>query len=90
MPHQLYGPSDYDLRHQFNANCVYDLPFGRGQLWGSASSKAVNGVLGGWKFSGLTRWTSGYPFSIDSYPFATGYEQDGRAVLLGAATKTGT
>lgn len=90
MPHQLYGPSDYDLGHQFNANWVYDLPFGRGQHWGSASGKVVDGILGGWEFSGLTRWTSGYPFSIDSYAFATDYEQDGRAVLTGAAPKTGT
>jgi hypothetical protein len=28
MPHQLYSPSDFDLRHQFNANWVYDVPFG--------------------------------------------------------------
>jgi hypothetical protein len=37
----------------------------------------------------LTRWTSGYPFSISTYAFGTNYEQDGRAVVVGARPKTG-
>src|SRR5262249_35230680 len=27
MPHQLYGPSDFDVRHQINLNWVYEMPF---------------------------------------------------------------
>jgi hypothetical protein len=37
----------------------------------------------------LARWTSGYPFSVSTYAFPTNYEQDSRAVLLGAAPRTG-
>jgi hypothetical protein len=37
----------------------------------------------------LSCWTSGYPFSISTYAFGTNYEPGGRAVLLGAAPKTG-
>jgi hypothetical protein len=85
----LYGPSDYDTTHQLNANWVYDLPVGHGKHFGTGLNRAEDALLGGWQFSGLTRWTSGYPFSISTYAFGTNYEQDGRAVLLGAAPKTG-
>ncbi len=85
----LYGPSDYDTTHQINANWVYDLPLGHGKRYGAQWNKAEDTLFGGWQISGLTRWTSGYPFSISTYAFATNYEQDGRAVLLGAAPQTG-
>ncbi|MGC2172430.1 MAG: carboxypeptidase-like regulatory domain-containing protein [Candidatus Sulfotelmatobacter sp.] len=85
----LYGPSDYDTTHQLNANWVYDLPLGRGKRFGAAWNKPEDSLFGGWQVSGLTRWTSGYPFSISTYAFGTDYEQDGRAVVLGAAPKTG-
>ena len=89
MPKQLYSVSDFDTTHQINANWVYDLPFGRGKHWAGGSNSVVNGILGGWQVSGLTRWASGYPFSISTYAFPTNYEQDSRAVLLGAAPRTG-
>ncbi len=85
----LYGPSDYDTTHQLNANWVYDLPLGHGKRFGAEWNKAEDSLFGGWQFSGLTRWTSGYPFSISTYAFGTNYEQDGRAVLVGQAPKTG-
>jgi hypothetical protein len=85
----LYGPSDYDTTHQLNANWVYDLPLGQGKRFGGGWNRTEDTFFGGWQFSGLTRWTSGYPFSISTYAFGTNYEQDGRAVLLGAAPKTG-
>ncbi len=85
----LYGPSDFDTTHQINANGVYDLPLGRGKQFGGGWNQTEDAILGGWQLSGLTRWSSGYPFSISTYAFATDYEQDGRAVLVGAAPKTG-
>ena len=83
--HGLYGPSDYDTTHQINANAVYDIPLGRGKRFGENWNRFEDAFLGGWQLSGLTRWTSGYPFSISTYAFATSYEQDGRAVLVGSA-----
>ncbi|HXW92091.1 MAG TPA: carboxypeptidase-like regulatory domain-containing protein [Terriglobales bacterium] len=87
--HGLYGPSDYDATHQINANWVYDLPLGHGKPYGAQWNKGEDALFGGWEISGLARWTSGYPFSISTYAFATNYEQDGRAVVLGAAPQTG-
>ena len=58
-PRQLRAVSDYDMRHQVNANWVAELPFGRGKKWGNAWSSAANAILGGWQISGLWRMTSG-------------------------------
>jgi hypothetical protein len=88
-PKALYAVSDFDTTHQINANWVLDVPFGHGKHWGGGTGAVVNGIAGGWQISGLTRWTSGYPFSISTYAFPTNYEQDSRAVLLGAAPRTG-
>jgi hypothetical protein len=44
------GPSDFDVRHNFVANVVYDLP-GRGRL------------LSGWQVSGVASVHSGLPFT---------------------------
>ena len=85
----LYGPSDFDTRHQFNGNWVLDVPVGRGKRFASGMPAAANLALAGWQVSGLARWTSGYPFSISTYAFATNYEQDGRAVVVGAKPRTG-
>jgi len=82
-PYALRAVSDYDLRHQINFNWLYDIPFGHGRRFGSDSGKIVNAIFGGWEFSGLGRWTSGFPFSVSTYAFATNYEQDSKSYLIG-------
>ena len=84
------GPSDFDLRHQMNANFIYQLPFGRGQEFGHDTNKFVDAIIGGWQLSGLIRWTSGFPVNVDNggqYP--TNYQLEGNAVKLQNVT-TGT
>ena len=34
-PESNYGTSDFDLRHQVNANWLVDLPFGQGRRFGA-------------------------------------------------------
>jgi hypothetical protein len=82
-PFQLRAPSDYDLRHQVNFNWLYAIPFGPGRRFGSDSNKIVSAIFGGWELAGLGRWTSGFPFSISTYAFATNYQQDNKSVLTG-------
>jgi hypothetical protein len=65
MPNQLRSVSDFDTRHQINANLVYDLPFGKGGHFRNESHGITNGFLGGWAVSGLFRWTSGFPVTIE-------------------------
>jgi Carboxypeptidase regulatory-like domain len=58
------APSDFDLRHVITANWVYGLPFGRGQMFAGQSGSLLDAVIGGWQISGLTRWSSAFPFSV--------------------------
>jgi hypothetical protein len=75
------GPSDFDTRSQINADWVYDLPVGHGRQFLSSSSRAVDAVLGGWEISGLNRWTSGLPFTLESPAFPTNYDNPGMAIV---------
>ena len=38
FPNQNYGNADFDVRHRFVFSYVYDLPFGRGQLFAKDAS----------------------------------------------------
>ena len=68
-PLSLRGLSSFNAFDQINANWVYRLPFGRGQMLGSNVKSWMNEIIGGWQFSGLFRWTTGFPTSVDN----TGY-----------------
>ncbi len=89
-PYQLYGPSDFDLRHQINANWVVDLPFGRGRLVGSHVSGWADAFIGGWQVSGLARWSSGFPVSVaHGFEWPTNWQLSGWAILTGKPIQTG-
>jgi len=51
-----YGNSDYDVRHSFNMNYVYELP------------KGPTALLKGWQLSGTAFWRTGFPYT----PFNNG------------------
>ena len=79
----------YDLPQQINANWVYDLPYGHGQKFGATSNSFVNALFGGWQLTGLARWTSGFPMSVDNgYAFPTNWELEGNAMQT-APVQTG-
>ncbi len=62
-----YGPSDFDVKHNFTASYVYNLPFGQSRRFLATSGRIVDGVLGGWQLSGVTTVRSGYPITV-TYP----------------------
>ncbi|MGC2163112.1 MAG: carboxypeptidase-like regulatory domain-containing protein [Silvibacterium sp.] len=81
-PNQLYGPSDYDVRHQINANFVWDPPVGRGKRLLSNANRLTDELIGGWETTGIVRWTSGFPFLMNNgayYP--TNWDIQGYAEL---------
>src|SRR5260370_21375089 len=68
-PNARRGVSDFDLTHQINANWIVELPFGSGRHFAANVSHVADAFIGGWQLSGLTRWTSGFPFTIDNGNF---------------------
>lgn len=90
-PGQLRAVSDYDTRHQLNSNWVWELPVGRGKHFGSGMHGVAEAVLGGWTLTGIFRWTSGYPFSVEPGLgfWATNWELTSADVLVGPKPKTG-
>jgi hypothetical protein len=68
-----YGPCDYDIRQNLNAQYSYQFP-----------SKMQNRLLGyalnGWQVSGTVFWHSGVPFSVLSTP----YSADGKGIVNGS------
>jgi Carboxypeptidase regulatory-like domain/TonB dependent receptor-like, beta-barrel len=64
-PNLARAVSDFDLTHQFNLNWIADLPLGRGRALAPNASGLLDAFIGGWELSGLARWTSGFPFSVD-------------------------
>jgi len=51
-------------RSAFTAYGLYNLPFGRGQMFASNVNWWVNGIIGGWEYSSTVFWQSGLPFSL--------------------------
>jgi len=89
-PNQLRAVSDFDTRHQINANWVYEMPFGRGRRFGSGMGKMANAVIGGWGLSGIIHWTSGLPFSMGSGAgWSTNWQLQGEAIPIANPGKVG-
>lgn len=87
-PGQLYGPSDFDLRHQVNANYIWDLPFGRGKQFASSVGRIADELIGGWQTTGIIRCTSAFPFSVNNgNNFPTNYDIQGLATQVAQIPK---
>jgi hypothetical protein len=86
---QFRAVSDYDTRHIYNANGVYNLPFGKGRKFGSGVGRIGEALIGGWQLSGLWRQTSGLPTSVGNGRFwptnwnITGYATQVAPVQVG-------
>ena len=76
--------SDFDVRHQINFSGIWDLPFGQGRKWGGNAGTFVNAIIGDWSVSGLTRWTSGFPFNVQNCRscWPTNWNLQGNASLV--------
>ena len=68
-----YGPCDYDIRHNLNAQYVYQLPV-------KVRNHSLGYALNGWQISGTTFWHSGVPFSVLSTP----YSANGNGIVQGS------
>lgn len=57
------GLAAFNIKHQFNANYTYQLPFGRGQRFGGNAAGAADELIGGWQWNGSVTIQSGFPFT---------------------------
>jgi hypothetical protein len=57
------GPSIFDIRHNFTANAVYELPFGPGKAY-LKDAGVVGKIVGGWSVSGIGIWHTGHPLTV--------------------------
>ncbi len=62
MPHQLYGVSDFDVRHNLTANYTAPLPFGRGASFLNKGG-LLDRIVGGFQLNGVVHYSTGFPFS---------------------------
>jgi hypothetical protein len=68
-----YGPCDYDIRNNLNAQYVYELP-------SKFKNRFLAVALNHWQISGTVFWHSGIPFSVLSTP----YSADGKGIVNGS------
>lgn len=76
LPNDLardYGPCDYDIRDNFTAQYVYQLPV-------KIQSRFLGYALNNWQVSGTVFWHSGIPFSVLSTP----YPANGNGIVNGS------
>jgi hypothetical protein len=72
----MYSNSDFDARHQINANAVWQLPVGHGRSLLANAGKLANGFIGGWQLTGIFRFNTGMP--VGFYNQTTGVFDDAR------------
>ncbi|ADV82508.1 TonB-dependent receptor [Terriglobus saanensis] len=64
--HSEYGPAAQDVRHNINGHLTYELPVGRGRMFGTNMNRAIDEVIGGWKVAMTTIVYTGFPVNINS------------------------
>ena len=74
------GPPDDFIRHTFNTDFVYELPFGK---LSNSDSRLVRNMIRGWQVSGIFSARSGNPLNIVQSTALAG----SRADYLGGTTK---
>src|SRR5262249_8559272 len=73
-----YGPLDFDRRHTFSVNFVYELPHAN-------AGPLAEAVLNGWQLSGVYRWQTGQPYTVGfNIPGISAYTLTGTQQLEGA------
>ena len=73
--------ASYDLNHRFVLSYLYEIPIGRNRRFFADAPAAVNALIGGWQFNGITTLQAGTPLSITA---------NNTAGLFGARTQPNT
>jgi hypothetical protein len=85
-PGANYSNSNFDVRHAFKGQALYELPFGRGRMFLN-NNALLDEVIGGWQLSGTMVLQTGNPFTLTTN--GTTYSQAGSQFpnrVLGVST----
>jgi Carboxypeptidase regulatory-like domain len=64
--------SDQDVPNRFSMSAFYELPFGKGQPFGSHVNSWANAVIGGWQIEGTYAYQTGFPVTFSNDAFYVG------------------
>jgi hypothetical protein len=59
-----YAVCDIDAANVVHVSGTYDLPVGRGRMFGSGMNRAADAALGGWSVNFIYSYQSGQPFNV--------------------------
>ena len=78
---EFRGSSDFDIRHNINANGLYELPLGKGKLLFKNATGWLDQLIGGWQVSTIMRYHSGLPSIIQgNLTWNTNYDLNSLAI----------
>ncbi len=62
-----WGPCYYDQKQIYSGYFSYELPVGRGKLFGKDANPVVNAVIGNWQISGILSLHSGNALTLNDF-----------------------
>ncbi|HEY3705813.1 MAG TPA: carboxypeptidase regulatory-like domain-containing protein [Terracidiphilus sp.] len=63
--HVAHGRDSFVRRQQLTWFGTYDMPFGKGKMYGAGVNGVTNAIIGGWQLAGTLNWAGGLPFSLN-------------------------
>jgi hypothetical protein len=66
-----YGPSSFDVKLNNVTSIVYQLPFGKGQKFGSSMNRGEDAAIGGWEINFINTAHTGTPLNVYYGPTST-------------------
>lgn len=64
--HGDYGPAFFDALHNFAFSGSYEMPFGKGRMFGGNANRALDTAFGGWVLGTIYSAHSGFPITFTS------------------------
>jgi hypothetical protein len=59
-----YANAIWDIRDNFTTGFTYELPVGKGRIYGANMNALANGVVGGWALGGIVTIRTGVPLTL--------------------------
>jgi len=64
--HGDYGPSFFNALHNFSSGAIWEVPVGRGRMFGSGMNRVLDAAVGGWKLDTIISAHSGFPITVNA------------------------